>query len=138
MTAQPHPRVPQNDMLPAHHNEGKMASERKLADNDTEQPVTPTIEVRSVNTTRKQPSPQPGEDADSLQFDTPKLPHERDESVGMTGGAPSAVMQQAYRDVERGLVNTDAGREAHSVGKPVIPPDPAQPGTPGPVEPDHK
>lgn len=131
------PREPQNDRLPAHHNAGKMASEKKLADNDTEQPVTPTIDVRAVNTTRKQPTPKPGEDADSLQFDTPKLPHERDESVGMTNGAPSTVMQQAYRDVERGLVNTDAGREAYNVGKPGLPQDPAQPGAPGPAEPQQ-
>ena len=64
----------------------------------------------------------------------------------------SAQMQQAYRDVERGLVDTDAGREAHNVGNPTRPADPAQPGTPtpaqpsdparpgtpGPVEPDHR
>ena len=138
MTAQPHPRTPQNDALPAHHNAGELASERKLAENDTEQPVTPTIEVRAVDTKHKQADPQPGDDADSLEFSTPKLPHERDQSVDMTDGAPSAVMQQAYRDVERGLVNTDAGREAHNVGKPVQPPEPPGPGTPGPVEPDHK
>ena len=43
-----------------------------------------------------------------------KLPHERDESVGMTGGVPSEQIKQAYRDVDRGLSNTDQGLEADS------------------------
>jgi hypothetical protein len=40
------------------------------------------------------------------------LPHERDESAGMTDGNPSEPIQQAYRDVERGLQDTDRGAEA--------------------------
>ena len=40
-----------------------------------------------------------------------KLPHERDESVGMTGGIGSAPMQQAHRDLSRGLQDTDRGLE---------------------------
>ena len=43
---------------------------------------------------------------------TPELPHERDEEAGMTGGIPSQPMQQAYRDVKRGLIDTDRGVEA--------------------------
>lgn len=115
------PRAPQNDALPAAHNAGKPAIHKKLADNDTEQPATPTLDVRSVDTTRKQPSVQPGDDADSLQTDTPKLPHERDESVDMTDGAPSADMQQAYRDVKRGLVDTDEPLRAHKVAPKMVP-----------------
>ncbi len=42
----------------------------------------------------------------------PELPHERDESVGMTDGIPSESVQQAYRDVKRGLQDTDRGAEA--------------------------
>ncbi len=38
-----------------------------------------------------------------------KLPHEHDESAGMTGGIPSVPVQQAHRDVTRGLVDTDRG-----------------------------
>lgn len=38
-----------------------------------------------------------------------KMPHERDESVGMTGGVPSGKMQQAHRDVTRGMQDTDRG-----------------------------
>ena len=102
--------------------------------------IAPLPEQRSVNTREKSDDPNTAENdsqhAQSPQM--PKLPHERDQSPDMTDGAPSAEMQQAYRDVKRGLVDTDAGREAHNVGKPVVPADPAQPGTPGPVEPDHK
>lgn len=68
----------------------------------------------------------------------PQLPHERDQSVGMTDGNPSPKVQQAYKDVTRGLVDTDAGKRAHNVGKPVVPPEPDAPGSPGPIEPDHK
>lgn len=42
----------------------------------------------------------------------PALPHERDESTGMTGGEPSESMQQAHRDLTRGLQDTDRGPEA--------------------------
>ena len=44
----------------------------------------------------------------------PKLPHERDESVGTTGGVPSAMIQQAYRDVKRGLQDTSRGTAANA------------------------
>ena len=43
----------------------------------------------------------------------PKLPHERDESVGTTGGVPSAAVQQAYEDVKRGLKDTSRGTAAN-------------------------
>ena len=43
----------------------------------------------------------------------PKLPHERDESVGTTGGVPSAAVQQAYKDVKRGLQDTSRGAAAN-------------------------
>lgn len=42
----------------------------------------------------------------------PKLPHEQDESVGMTDGIPSEPMRQAHRDLERGLQDTDRGPAA--------------------------
>lgn len=44
----------------------------------------------------------------------PKLPHERDESVGTTGGVQSEKIQQAYRDVERGLQDTSRGTAANA------------------------
>lgn len=120
-------------------------------------PHPPAPPVRSVDTTTRTADPDAQDantEADASlreQADMPQLPHERDQSVGMTDGNPSPAMQQAYQDVERGLVDTDAAREAHNVGhgKPLRPnepvqpgkpvqPDPLQPGTPGPVEPDHR
>lgn len=106
----------------------------------TSTPATPAAtlpEQRSVNTREKSADPNTAENdsghAQSPQL--PKLPHERDQSVDMTDGIPSPEMQQAYRDVERGLVDTDAGREAHNVGHPTRPVDPAQPGPPGSANP---
>lgn len=40
--------------------------------------------------------------------DAPRLPHERDESAdSQTQGAPRQDMQQAFHDLESGLVDTD-------------------------------
>ena len=44
----------------------------------------------------------------------PKLPHERDESVGSTGGVPRPAVQQAYKDVKRGLQDTSRGAAANA------------------------
>ena len=41
-----------------------------------------------------------------------KLPHERDESADSIGAVQSEAMQQAYRDLRRGLPDTDRGAEA--------------------------
>ena len=61
--------------------------------------------------------PAPAKDPEA-----PKLPHERDESVDMTHGEPDAQIQQAYRDVKRGLQDTDQDLRAHRVGhKPARP-----------------
>lgn len=106
---------------------------------------TPTQELPeehpqpSVNTTVpvEQAQRRSAREGDAGDPSSPQLPHERDQSTGMTDGNPSELVQQAYRDVSRGLVDTDAGREAHNVGKPVVP-EPPKPGTPGPIEPDHK
>ncbi len=76
-------------------------------------PNTPVPErkERRVDTTQSHPAP----DADSQHPDgpEPRLPHERDQSVEMTGGEPSEEMQQAYKDVQRGLQDTDRGKPAH-------------------------
>lgn len=45
-----------------------------------------------------------------------KLPHERDQSVAVTAPKPTPEMQQAHRDLQKGLVDTDA-RDAD--GKPL-------------------
>lgn len=40
---------------------------------------------------------------------SPRLPHERDESSDSQTGPPDAVIQQAHKDLERGLVDTGRG-----------------------------
>lgn len=35
------------------------------------------------------------------------LPHERDESTGQVATRPDPVIEQAYKDIEAGLVDTD-------------------------------
>lgn len=55
---------------------------------------------RSVNTTDKE--------KDDTAVETPKLPHERDESVDMTDRAPNERMRQAHDDVVSGQKDTDA------------------------------
>nr|WP_315205558.1 hypothetical protein [uncultured Albidiferax sp.] len=70
-------------------------------------PKRTTPAVRSVNTAtlaRRRPN--------ILSSTTPKLPHEQDQSVGMTDGIPSKKVQQAYRDVTQGQQDTDRGPEA--------------------------
>jgi hypothetical protein len=42
----------------------------------------------------------------------PPLPHDRDESVGATGGVPSERVRQGHRDLKRGLQDTSRGPEA--------------------------
>lgn len=39
------------------------------------------------------------------------LPHERDESVGMTDGEPNELMKQGQADIERGLKDTSRANE---------------------------
>jgi hypothetical protein len=81
----------------------------------TEEEIIPSAPVparteRRVNTT--QPQPQPGRGPEDLSGPEPLLPHERDESVDMTRGEPDAQIEQAYRDVQRGLQDTDRGPPA--------------------------
>lgn len=40
---------------------------------------------------------------------TPRLPHEHDESSDSQTSPPRAVIQQAHKDLQRGLVDTDRG-----------------------------
>ena len=59
------------------------------------------------------PKPEPQIDTTTPQKPTDpgaagKLPHERDQSVNMTDQEPAPEMQQAHRDLQKGLVNTDA------------------------------
>ena len=73
--------------------------------NSASKPPHPTTDTAAsqaphINTQRKQrPS-----DAEAAS----KLPHERDASIDMTAPQPDPVMQQAHRDLKKGLVDTDA------------------------------
>ena len=39
----------------------------------------------------------------------PRLPHEHDESASSQDSGPREVIEQAYRDVQNGLVDSDRG-----------------------------
>lgn len=95
---------------------------------------TPTVKdarqpPAEANTKQRQPGVEPvtkdhsGQTTPSRGEDrVPRLPHERDESadsqVGQADGSESAeVTQQAFEDVQRGLVNTDRGLEANTLVK---------------------
>jgi hypothetical protein len=65
---------------------------------------------------KKQPSPAnmvdrtpraPGSVPEEAAEEHLQLPHERDENAEMTGGEIRPVIQQAGKDLERGLVDTD-------------------------------
>ena len=72
---------------------------------NTSAPATPTLSVKRRAGTLRLP-------VGTAQPAPVELPHERDESSSMTDGIPSAPVQQAYRDVKRGLQDTDRGAEA--------------------------
>ena len=78
-------------------------------------PAHPPVSEPSVDTTKKEaPGPQtPG----PVKANAPKLPHERDESVDMTKATPHKEMEQAYRDLQRGLQDTDRGPPADKAYK---------------------
>ena len=82
---------------------------------DQEKDVTPSAPVparteRRTNTTRVVDSPDaPRTQPENLQGPEARLPHERDQATEMTGGVPSPEVEQAYKDVKRGLQDTDKG-----------------------------
>jgi hypothetical protein len=47
----------------------------------------------------------------------PRLPHERDESADSQVSPPRKVMQQAAKDIERGLKDTDRAAEVNATYK---------------------
>jgi hypothetical protein len=62
--------------------------------------------------------PTPGVDLESPDSSTaPPMPHERDEAVGATGGVQSEQVQQAHRDLQRGLQDTSRAPEAERAYK---------------------
>lgn len=66
-------------------------------------------------TTPRTPTPPPPTEVDTTTPQSPndpghtgKLPHERDQSVDATDAKPDPTMKQAYSDLKKGLVDTDA------------------------------
>jgi len=72
----------------------------------------PSVDTTTRQTPATAGQPTPGSAPPLESTDKPKLPHERDESVDMTHGQPDAQVEQAYRDVQRGLQDTDRGPPA--------------------------
>jgi len=74
-------------------------SARSKSQRQAGKPVTASVGVGKTPEVRG-PAPQPM--AEGLA-----LPHERDESINTTATAPDAVIAQAKRDLDAGLVDTD-------------------------------
>lgn len=71
----------------------------------------PARTERRVNTT--QPAAQPGSGPEDLSAPEGRLPHERDQATDMTDGERHPEVEQAYKDLQRGLQDTDRGVPAH-------------------------
>lgn len=83
---------------------------------DHEKDVTPSAPVparteRRTNTTH--PAERPGSGPEDLGGSEARLPHERDEATDMTDGERHPEVEQAYKDLQRGLQDTDRGVPAH-------------------------
>lgn len=82
-----------------------------------EKDVTPSAPVparteRRTNTTN--PAVQPGSGPEDLSGPEARLPHERDQATDMTDGERHPEVEQAYKDLQRGLQDTDRGVPAHN------------------------
>lgn len=79
---------------------------------------TPFNRRRSGNTKsaekRQQDAGQGDTRVSSDQESVPRLPHERDESADSQNSPPRADIEQASRDLKRGLQDTDRGPLADS------------------------
>lgn len=74
----------------------------------------PARTERRNNTTNIIDSPDaPRSQPENLDGPEARLPHERDEATAMTGGIRSPDIEQAYKDVTRGLQDTDKGPPSH-------------------------
>lgn len=88
----------------------------KPSDPRPEEQVVPSAPVpqrteRRTNTTN--PTERPGSGPEDLSGPEARLPHERDEATDMTDGEIHPEVHQAFKDLERGLKDTDRGTPAH-------------------------
>ena len=71
-----------------------------------------------MSTIRRRPKPGRGTTAVGVDLtsrapsSSPTLPHERDETAGMTGGIASERIAQGHRDLKRGVMDTSRATEA--------------------------
>ena len=86
---------------------------KKSTNQKSANPKRPSIDLVSKQT-KPASGPLVPSGTDPAKSDA-LLPHERDESTGMTDGVPSEPVRQAYRDVSRGLQDTDRGPVAGRV-----------------------
>ncbi len=68
----------------------------------------------SNSMTPRAAKPETATDLTSAKRSTaPDMPHERDQQVGSTDGAPSTKVQQGAEDVKRGVQDTSRALEAN-------------------------
>jgi len=97
------PKTPPEDSRRALGNTAPAAAPRTPEGDD------PT----AVDLTREASSRAPARDDTGDR--SPRLPHERDEGVGMTDGRPDARIKKAQEDLERGVKDTSRAPEADRI-----------------------
>ena len=70
---------------------------------------SPDRTQRRVDTTLPPTHPQTSSAPEDMAGPEALLPHERDQSTAMTGGAAAPEGKQAFKDLQRGLQDTDKG-----------------------------
>lgn len=82
----------------------------KTQDRDQDKTASAPVPARTERRTDTTSRPQtPGSGPEDLSGPEGRLPHERDEATAMTGGIQSEEGKQAFKDLERGLKDTDKG-----------------------------
>ena len=82
----------------------------KTEDRDQDKTPSAPVPARTERRTDTTSQPQtPGSGPEDLSGPEGRLPHERDEATAMTGGIQSEDGKQAFKDLERGLKDTDKG-----------------------------
>jgi hypothetical protein len=72
--------------------------------------ASPSAHINLSDAVTDSPSDAPRDTPNDARLD---LPHDRDENVGMTGGVSSPLVEQAARDLKRGIKDTSRGAEAN-------------------------
>lgn len=115
------PAVPTNNRSTAAHSEHDFSKETVMApQSDPLKELTAAPRSSIVASPRSTGTNQPANGAQATSagpedgahaHGKPPLPHERDQSAHMTDGIPSRKVQQAAKDVARGLQDTSKSPE---------------------------